>query len=83
MHAGGEEGFVPNGLLTFKSGHKTGDYHDDMNNKNFSKWLQEKLLPNIKKSSELVIDNASYHNVTTEPNPASAWKRREHEELAH
>jgi hypothetical protein len=35
VHAGGELGFVPNALLIFQSGKKTGDYHDDMNSANF------------------------------------------------
>ncbi|CAK1591465.1 unnamed protein product, partial [Parnassius mnemosyne] len=31
VHAGSEVGFVPNALLMFKAGTKTGDYHDNMN----------------------------------------------------
>ena len=54
-HAGSENGFVPNALLTFKAKSKTGDYHDEMNGENFKKWFTEQLLPNI-----LVIDNTSY-----------------------
>lgn len=77
LHAGGKKGFIPNGLLIFKSGLKTGDYHDDMNHKNFTKWLEEKFLPNVEKNSVLVVDNASYHNVTTEPNPTTAWKKED------
>ncbi|KAJ4445926.1 hypothetical protein ANN_12612, partial [Periplaneta americana] len=37
VHAGGENGFVPNALLIFKSGLKTGDYHQDMNSENFTR----------------------------------------------
>ena len=73
VHAGGAAGFVENALLIFKSGLKTGDYHDDMNHKNYFKWLNEKLIPNLPPNSVLVIDNASYHNVTVEPNPTSGW----------
>lgn len=43
IHAGSENGFVPNALLTFN----TADYHHDMNASNFNKWLCEKLLPNL------------------------------------
>jgi transposase len=75
LHAGGKKGFVPNALLMFKSGLTTGDYHDDMNHKNYVKWLKEKLLPNLERNSVLVVDNASYHNVCTEPNPTFAWKK--------
>ncbi|GBP26283.1 hypothetical protein EVAR_95451_1 [Eumeta japonica] len=31
VHAGSENGFVPNALLLFKAGTKSGDYHDNMN----------------------------------------------------
>jgi transposase len=75
LHAGGSEGFVKNGLLIFKSGLKSGDYHDHMNHKNYTKWLQEKLIPNLELNSVVVIDNALYHNLTVEPNPNSDWKR--------
>lgn len=37
VHAGPEHGFVPNALLTFKSGTKSGDYHDEMNYMNYEK----------------------------------------------
>jgi predicted O-methyltransferase YrrM len=50
-------------------------YHDDINHTNYTKWLQEKLIPNLEPNSVVVIDNASYHNVTVEPNPNSDWKR--------
>ena len=35
--------FHTNSLLLFRSGSKSGDYHDDMNHANYKKWLQEKL----------------------------------------
>ena len=31
---------------------------------NFSKWFTTQLLPNIPKNSIIIMDNASYHNVT-------------------
>lgn len=62
IHAGGEQGFVPNAYIRFKSGQKSGDYHDAMNYKNYEKWLTEKLIPNLPPKSVLVIDNAPYHN---------------------
>ncbi|GBP68520.1 hypothetical protein EVAR_55653_1 [Eumeta japonica] len=40
VHAGSETGFVPNALLTFKAGCKTGDYHNNMNAENYEKWLR-------------------------------------------
>jgi arsenate reductase-like glutaredoxin family protein len=39
------------------------------------KWLEEKLIPNLEPNSVLIIDNASYHNVTVLPNPTSSWKK--------
>lgn len=72
VHAGGEMGFVPNALLMFKSGLKKGDYHDDMNKKNYAKWLEEKLIPNLKPNSVVVIDNAPYHKEQVNPAPTSS-----------
>ena len=63
VHAGGENGFIPNALLIFKSGLKTGDYHQDMNSENFARWLEMKLIPNLPPNSVIVLDNASYHNL--------------------
>lgn len=53
-------------------GSKSGDYHDDMNHTNFMKWVETQLLPNLPEKSVLVVDNASYHNVTVEKNITSA-----------
>lgn len=75
VHCGGSTGFIPNALLMFKSGRKTGDYHDDMNHKNYIKYLEEKVIPNLKEKTVLVIDNASYHNVCVEPSPTTSWKK--------
>ena len=47
VHAGSNQGFIPNALLVFKSNQTTGDYHHDMNNMNFEKWLVDKLIPNL------------------------------------
>jgi hypothetical protein len=77
VHAGDSKGFVKNGLLIFKSGLKSGDCQDDMNDKNYTKWLQEKLIPNLEPNSVVVIDNASYHNVTVEPNPNFNWRKKD------
>lgn len=60
VHAGGEKGFVQNHLLIFKSGLKTGNYHDEINHINYTKWLNEKLIPNLLKNSVIVVDNASH-----------------------
>ncbi|KAJ0178247.1 hypothetical protein K1T71_006070 [Dendrolimus kikuchii] len=51
VHAGSELGFVDNALLMFKVDTKIGDYHDQMNSENFTKWLIGKLVPNIPPNS--------------------------------
>jgi transposase len=61
VHAGGEEGFVPNALLIWEAQSSSGDYHDNMNKDNYYKWVTEKLLPNLSKNSVVVLDNATYH----------------------
>jgi transposase len=40
-----------------------------MNQEMFTKWFEEKLLPNIPERSLIIMDNASYHNVLS---PVSA-----------
>lgn len=51
IHAGGENGFVPNALLMWKSHEITGDYHHQMNQTNYEKWVREKLIPNLRLNS--------------------------------
>lgn len=63
VHAGGDTGFVTNALLVFKSNTKSGDYHDEMNSTNFKKWVIEKLVPNLREPSIIVMDNAPYHRI--------------------
>lgn len=72
IHAGGECGFVKNALLIFQSQQKSGDYHDDMNYENFSKWVQNMLIPNLPPNSVVVMDNASYHSVQENKKPTSS-----------
>lgn len=71
-----KNGWVPNAKLTYKSTKKTGDYHGQVNYELFSKWFQEKLLPNIPKNSLIIMDNAPYHNVLSPCSaPTSASKK--------
>lgn len=58
--------------LIFKAGLATGDYHGQMNEGNFMKWLTEKLLPNIPPQSVIVLDNAPYHSVLEEKRPTKS-----------
>ncbi len=69
MNAITKDGWVSGAKVVFKSTRKTGDYHGQMNQKMFTKWFKERLLPNIPARSLIIMDNASYHNVLS---PASA-----------
>lgn len=76
VHAGTSAGFVPNGLLLFRS-KKTGDYHEEMDSNKFIKWFTEQLLPNIRPQSTIVMDNASYHSVQLDKAPTMATRKSE------
>ncbi|XP_039745055.1 uncharacterized protein LOC120623223 [Pararge aegeria] len=77
VHAGSEQGFVPNALLTYKANSVSGDYHSNMNAENYEKWLKERLVPNLPPNSVVVLDNASYHNVQNDRAPNSNSKKIE------
>lgn len=65
-HAGGRNGFVPGASLFVRSGKRSkvpDDYHADMNGERFKKWFKEQLLPNIKRPTLIVMDNAPYHSM--------------------
>lgn len=61
LSAGNSDGFVEDASLIFASRKKTDDYHDNMDANLFMKWFSEKLLPNLKRPSIIILDNASYH----------------------
>ncbi|KAJ4451961.1 hypothetical protein ANN_03445 [Periplaneta americana] len=63
IHAGGEQGFIPNALVMWKAHQTTGDYHKQMNWKNYEKWVRERLVPNLKPNSVVVLGNSPYHNI--------------------
>jgi transposase len=77
IHAGGEKGFIPNALKTWKASKYTGDYHDNVNEEMFMKWLKEDLLLSLEPKSVLVVDNASYHNVLIDKAPTSKTRKQE------
>ncbi|XP_063895623.1 uncharacterized protein LOC110373535 [Helicoverpa armigera] len=77
VHAGGNQGFMENACLVFKSQTKSGDYHDDMNHTNFKKWVLEKLSPNLKEPSLIVMDNAPYHNTSVNKPPNTSSRKDE------
>lgn len=73
-----KDGWIPNAKLVFKGSRKTGDYHGQVNHELFSKWFQEKLLPNIPKNSLIIMDNASYHNVLSPCSAPTLSSKKEH-----
>lgn len=76
LHAGSSNGFVPNSLLLFKSKNTT-DYHEEMNHITFKKWFLESLIPNLRKPSTIVLDNAPYHSVIVDKAPTMAKRKEE------
>ena len=60
-----EKGLIKDGQLIFKSksNDEYGDYHKDMDNIEFNKWIKEKVVPSFTKKACLIMDNASYHNI--------------------
>lgn len=62
LGAGNEKIFLPNCYLHFKSNLVTGNYHNVMNFANYTKRIDEKLIPSLKSRCVLVIDNTPYYN---------------------
>ncbi|XP_041974434.1 uncharacterized protein LOC121729854 [Aricia agestis] len=77
VHAGGENGFIPEADLLYKCKSKTGDYHNEMDTTNFTKWLKEKLLPNLPPNGIVVINNAPYHSTQKEKVPHQSALKHE------
>jgi hypothetical protein len=53
---GGENGFLPNALLVFKSNRKAGDDHNNM-----TKWVTQKLIENLPPTSVFEPSDTSYN----------------------
>ena len=67
LHAGTRsEGLIDGCDLVFLAKSKDGDYHQEINSVIFLEWFENQLMPALKNSSLVVLDNASYHNVKTE-----------------
>lgn len=80
VNAGGEDGFVKNAYVRWKSSSNSGDYHNEMNYEMYKKWVTEKLIPNLPPRSVVVIDNAPYHNKQKEKMPISSTKKQDMKE---
>ena len=47
LHAGYNEGFLPNAEVVFRALSSSGDYHVEINHKRIVRWLEDKLIPNL------------------------------------
>jgi transposase len=66
LHAGNrEEGLIDRCDLVFLAKAKDGDYHQEMNGPTFLNWFENQLMTVLKNPSDVVLDNASYHNIKT------------------
>ena len=74
--AGGENGWIFNTTLIFRSQKNTGDYHAEMTADHFEEWFGTKLLPNVPPNSLIVMDNASYHSRRSNPVPVKSWTKQ-------
>ena len=75
LHAGYNEGFVPNAEVVFKAHSSSGDYHGEMNHKMIVRWLEDKLIPNLPPKCVLVMVNAVYHIVQVDRRPFRVTKK--------
>ncbi|XP_031836267.1 uncharacterized protein LOC116428588 isoform X2 [Nomia melanderi] len=75
VHAGGQNGFVPNAGLIFKIDSATSDYYGQVDAANFESWIIELLLPNIPPNTVVVMDNAPYHSVEMNKPPNKYAKK--------
>ena len=77
VHAGTDKGFIEKALLVFKAKASQGDYNNEMNGKNFMRWLNERLQPNLPPNSVLVVDNAPSHSRQEDKCPTTATRKAE------
>jgi hypothetical protein len=70
VRIGSEKGFLAGGLLIYKAGAATGDYHGQINAENFEKWMSLQVLPNLPPGSVVVMDNAPYHGEQVDKVPS-------------
>ncbi|XP_050064390.1 uncharacterized protein LOC114128157 [Aphis gossypii] len=73
FHIGSEDGFVPGGLLCFKS-KKTTDYQEEMNGDTFYNWMKN-VIPRLKENCVIIMDNTLYHSVKKEKIPNITTKK--------
>ena len=76
LGAGGENGWIPDTTLIFRSQKNTGDYYDEMTADHFEEWFGSQLLTNVPPNSLIVMDNASYHSRRSDPVPVKSWTKQ-------
>ncbi|XP_050292797.1 uncharacterized protein LOC126733516 [Anthonomus grandis grandis] len=57
LHAGHKVGFIKNASLVFAGKSKLMDYNGEMNNENFTKWVDNQLIPNLEEPSLILEKN--------------------------
>ena len=75
VNAGSKKGFIPGAQLIYIASSSTDDYHREMNGANFTKWIEQQLLPNIDYHCAIVMDNASYHTMQIDRCSTSSTRR--------
>jgi hypothetical protein len=72
----GENSFVMNAGLMWKSAKDTGYYNHPLDKNNYDKWMKEKLILNLPPNSVIILDNMSYCNVLIEKTPSLSTKNK-------
>ncbi|CAH2088887.1 unnamed protein product [Euphydryas editha] len=69
-----KKALYPNCLFIFSGKNKMEDYNSEMNVNNFTKWITEKLIPNLHEESITVFDNTPYHSVIINKTPNTSTR---------
>ncbi|CAH1982636.1 unnamed protein product [Acanthoscelides obtectus] len=79
LHAGSENGFIPNALLLSAKNIKEScaDYHEDMTSDLFERRIEQQLIPNISPNSVIIMDNAPYHSRQKNKIPNTGTKKQD------
>jgi transposase len=76
--AGTKEGWVENSFRIWKGTQKNEDYHTEMNADVMNDWMEQYLLPNVRRDAVIVVDRAPYHTACSEDTspPQANWKKQ-------
>ncbi|CAH2010623.1 unnamed protein product [Acanthoscelides obtectus] len=72
LHAGSENGFIPNALLLSAKNIKESCGHDLR-----LVWIEQQLIPNISPNSVIIMDNAPYHSRQKSKIPNTGTKKQD------